>query len=98
MLRRVALLTGVLLLGSCAGVNEGLEGKAEYKQASSVPPLEIPPDLTSPSRDNRYVVPEAGTSTATLSGYHAERRDQKPGALGPAVLPQPAPLPAQPPG
>ena len=89
MLRRVALLTGVLLLGSCAGVNEWLEGKVEYKQASSVPPLEIPPDLTSPSRDNRYVVPETGTSTATLSGYQAERREQKPGALGPVVLPQP---------
>src|SRR5207248_456026 len=30
-----------------------------------------------------------GTSTATLSGYQAERREQKPGALGPVVLPQP---------
>ena len=89
MLPRVALLTGVLLLGSCAGVNEWLEGKVEYKQASAVPPLEIPPDLTSPSRDNRYVVPETGTSTATLSGYQAERREQKPGAVGPVVLPQP---------
>jgi outer membrane protein assembly factor BamC len=89
MLRRVAVLTGVLLLGSCAGINDWLEGKVEYKQASALPPLEIPPDLTSPSRDNRYVVPETGTSTATLSGYQAERRDAKPGTLGPVVLPQP---------
>jgi len=91
MLRRVAVLTGVLLLGGCASVNDWLEGKVEYKKASALPPLEIPPDLTSPSRDNRYVVPEtaSGTSTATLSGYEAERRDAKPGAAGPVVLPQP---------
>jgi outer membrane protein assembly factor BamC len=89
MLKRVAVLTSVLLLGSCAGVNEWLEGRVEYKQASTLPPLEIPPDLTSPTRDNRYVVPETGTSTATLSGYQAERRDAKPAAAGPVVLPQP---------
>src|SRR5207244_4013968 len=52
----------------------------------SLPPLEIPPDLTSPARDNRYVVPESGTSTATLSGYQAERREVKPGST--SVLPQ----------
>ncbi|HZS68890.1 MAG TPA: outer membrane protein assembly factor BamC [Burkholderiales bacterium] len=89
MLRRFAVLASVLLLGSCAGINDWIEGKVEYKQASTVPPLEIPPDLTSPTRDNRYVVPETGTSTATLSGYQAERREAKPGAAGPAVLPQP---------
>ena len=89
MLKRVAVLMSVLLLGSCAGVNEWLEGRVEYKQASTLPPLEIPPDLTSPTRDNRYVVPETGTSTATLSGYQAERRDAKPAAAGPVVLPQP---------
>ena len=89
MLRRVAVLTSVLLLGGCSGVNEWLEGKVEYKKASTLPPLEVPPDLTSPSRDNRYVVPDTGTSTATLSGYEAERRDAKPGTAGPVVLPQP---------
>jgi len=34
----------------------------------------VPPDLTSPARDNRYAVPDARSST-TLSGYEAERRD-----------------------
>src|SRR3954469_12543135 len=60
MFRRVALLTSVLLLGGCAGINDWIEGKVDYKQAATVPPLEVPPDLTSPSRDNRYVVPESG--------------------------------------
>ena len=89
MLKRFAVLASVLLLGACTTINEWLEGRVEYKSATTLPPLEIPPDLTSPSRDNRYVVPETGTSTATLSGYQAERREQKPGALGPVVLPQP---------
>jgi outer membrane protein assembly factor BamC len=89
MLKRVAVLTGVLLLGSCSGANDWIEGKVDYKQAATLPPLEVPPDLTSPSRDNRYVVPESGPSSATLSGYQAERRDAKPGAVGLAVLPQP---------
>src|SRR5256885_5349205 len=91
MFRRVALLTGVLVLGSCSGVNEWIEGKVDYRQAATLPPLEVPPDLTSPSRDNRCVVPEtsSGPSSATLSGYQAERRDAKPGAVGPVVLPQP---------
>lgn len=89
MHKRAVVLTGVLLLGSCAGINDWLEGKTDYSKAATVPPLEIPPDLTSPTRDNRYVVPETGTSSATLSGYQAERRDAKPGAVGPVVLPQP---------
>jgi outer membrane protein assembly factor BamC len=67
-----------------------MEGKVEYKTASTLPPLEVPPDLTSPARDNRYVVPETGKSAATLSGYEAERRDAKPGAAASAtLLPQP---------
>jgi outer membrane protein assembly factor BamC len=89
MLKRCAVLAGVLLLGACSGLNDWLEGKVEYKGAQTLPPLEIPPDLTSPSRDNRYAVPESvsAKATATLSGYEAERRDAKPVAAGVAVLP-----------
>src|SRR5438105_1084929 len=86
MRKRVALCAGVLLLGACSGVNEGMEGKVDYKSTPTLPSLEIPPDLTSPARDNRYIVPESGTSTATLSGYQAERREAKPSST--AVLPQ----------
>jgi outer membrane protein assembly factor BamC len=91
MQKRVVVLASVLLLGGCSGVNEWMEGKVEYKTASTLPPLEVPPDLTSPARDNRYVVPETGKSAATLSGYEAERRDAKPaaGAASATLLPQP---------
>ena len=87
MLKRFAVIGGVLLLGACSSITNWMEGKVEYKTATALPPLEIPPDLTSPARDNRYVVPDAAKSTATLSGYEAERREGKP-AAGLVVLPQ----------
>jgi outer membrane protein assembly factor BamC len=87
MLKRVAVLGSVLLLGACSGVNDWLEGKVEYKNATTLPPLEIPPDLTSPQRDNRYAVPESAQGSATLSGYEASRRDaKKPGEAGASVV------------
>jgi len=89
MLKRVAVLASVLLLGGCSAFNEWVEGKVEYKTTSTLPPLEVPPDLTSPTRDNRYTVPETGRSGATLSGYQAERRDARPGAATTVVLPAP---------
>jgi outer membrane protein assembly factor BamC len=86
MLKRFAVIGSVLLLGACTAIGEWMEGKVEYKTANTLPPLEIPPDLTSPARDNRYVVPDAARSTATLSGYEAERREAKPG-VSTVVLP-----------
>ncbi|MGH8704481.1 MAG: outer membrane protein assembly factor BamC [Burkholderiales bacterium] len=71
-----ALAAGVLL-GGCQTASDLLEGKkVDYRSAGQLPPLEIPPDLTTPTRDNRYVVPETGKSSATLSGYQAERAQQ----------------------
>jgi outer membrane protein assembly factor BamC len=63
------------LLAGCSSMPEVLQGeKIKYKGAGQLPPLEIPPDLTSPSRDDRYVVPDINTQgSATLSTYNAER-------------------------
>jgi outer membrane protein assembly factor BamC len=87
MQRPLVVLAGVLLLGGCSSIGDWMEGKnsVSYKTSSTLPPLEVPPDLSSPSRDNRYAVPESGPGAATLSGYQAERREAKPGASG--VLP-----------
>jgi outer membrane protein assembly factor BamC len=88
MLKRWWVAAGVILLGGCAGFSDWVEGdKTQYKAASTVAPLEVPPDLTTPARDNRYAVPESSRSSATLSGYQAERRETKPGATTPVVLP-----------
>jgi len=68
------LAAAALALGGCSWSSDMFEGKKiDYKSAGTLPPLEVPPDLTTPARDNRYVVPETGKSAATLSGYQAER-------------------------
>ena len=63
------------LLAGCSSMPDILQGeKIKYKGAGQLPPLEIPPDLTSPSRDDRYAVPDVNTQgSATLSTYNAER-------------------------
>jgi len=62
------------LLGACS--SNLLESKIDYKSAGKLPPLDVPPDLTAPSRDNRYQLPEGGRGTATLSTYQAGRAQQ----------------------
>ena len=76
-------------LGACSSATSMLEGnKVDYKSAGQLPTLEIPPDLTTPARDNRYVVPETGKGAATLSGYEADRAQQaKTGNITAGVLP-----------
>ena len=90
-MKRVALAASIAIVfavGGCSTATEILEGKKiDYKSAGSLPPLEIPPDLTTPTRDNRYAVPDSGKGSATLSGYQADRSQQA--KLGnTAVLPQ----------
>jgi outer membrane protein assembly factor BamC len=58
-----------------AGCSFDLERKVDYKSAGKLPPLEVPPDLTRPGRDDRYSVPEVNpSSSATYSQYSAERQ------------------------
>src|SRR5262245_16123220 len=71
----IAALAAALLAGCIS--EESLTGKVDYKSTGTLPSLEVPPDLTSPARDNRYSVPEAGGKSATYSGYQAERREQR---------------------
>ncbi len=62
--------------------------KIDYKSAGKLPPLEIPPDLTSPSRDERYAVPDISPhGSATYSAYSSERTGTK-DAAAQEVLPQ----------
>jgi len=82
----VAALAAMFLAGCIT--EESLTGKVDYKSTGTLPSLEVPPDLTSPARDNRYIVPEsAGKTSATFSGYQAERRDQRNPGTSP-VLPE----------
>jgi outer membrane protein assembly factor BamC len=84
---------GILLVMLTACNGSLLEPKRiEYKTAgsgSAVPTLEVPPDLTSPTRDDRYAVPDVGgKGTATFSAYTAERSPQARAQQNSEVLPE----------
>ena len=82
---RIAFLALALaLLGACANP---LDTKIDYKSAGKLPPLDVPPDLRAPARDNRYQVPEGGRGSATLSGYQADRAQQPRAGASTALLP-----------
>ncbi len=80
-----AAFAALALLAACSST-EGLFGSdIDYKSARKLPPLDVPPDLTAPARDDRYQVPGAAGGT-TLSGYEAGRTQQQGRAVGPATL------------
>jgi len=83
----------VVFVAGCSGLSSiGLESKKiDYKTAAAakVPTLEIPPDLTSPARDDRFAVPDtAGKGTATFSAYAGERSPQAKAQQQSDILPQ----------
>ena len=89
--RTRAMLSGALLAVLLAGCSGTLFEKKEidYKSAGKLPPLEIPPDLTRPGRDDRYAVPDTVVrDTATYSEYSAERSGRGPAQVAASVLPQ----------
>ena len=48
--------------------------KVDYKSAGKIPPLDVPPDLTRPTADDRYLVPDVSPKgTATFSAYSKDR-------------------------
>jgi outer membrane protein assembly factor BamC len=90
---RLAICTFVASLMGCSGLgldNFSIESKKiDYKTAaaSKAPTLEIPPDLTSPARDDRFAVPDnGGKGTATYSAYAGER--SQPSAKQSDILPE----------
>ncbi len=71
------VITVVALMAGCGSTSLLESKKIDYKSASKLPPLEIPPDLTSPTADNRFVVPDASPQgSATLSAYNKEKAGQ----------------------
>jgi outer membrane protein assembly factor BamC len=72
--RLIATLCLPVLLAGCNSLNSLFEKKIDYRGATKLPPLEVPPDLTRPGRDDRYALPESGAGgSATYSQYNAER-------------------------
>ena len=86
---RLALCAMAANLVACSSI--GIEPKKiDYKSASAVkvPTLEIPPDLTSPARDDRFAVPDTvGKGSASFSEYAGERSPQAQAQQQSDVLP-----------
>jgi outer membrane protein assembly factor BamC len=82
-------LTLAAVLASLAGCSGFGNKSDEYKgaQARATQPLEVPPELTAPTMDDRYAIPDPRAQT-TFSQYN--QRSNTPmvqGASGPVVLP-----------
>ncbi|MCX7175249.1 MAG: outer membrane protein assembly factor BamC [Proteobacteria bacterium] len=81
-------MLAMLALAGCGGTLFESK-KIDYKSAGKLPSLEIPPDLTTPSRDDRYSVPDiSAKSTATFSAYSGERAGQGRASGSSEVLPK----------
>lgn len=87
LLAVLGCIVASLALASCKSIELPTK-KIDYKSTSQLPPLEIPPDLTSPGTDDRFVVPDVSPKgSATFSAYSAERSGEK-RLSNSAVLPQ----------
>ena len=67
-----------LVLAACSSLVPDSK-KVDYKSASRrAPSLELPPDLTQTTRDDRFAVPDSsGKGRATFSEYSAERTPEQ---------------------
>lgn len=83
------LLSMLLLATSGCGIMPDSK-KIDYKSTNKLPSLEIPPDLTQLSKDERFSVPDrGGKGSATFSAYAQDRASvNTPGAQESAVLPK----------
>lgn len=73
----ITLLIATLAVSGCQLIESK---KIDYKSARKLPTLELPPDLTTPTSDNRYAIPEAQGGSATLSAFNQGRKDAPAGA------------------
>ena len=80
-MRKIAFWTAVSMLGvtlvtGCSGTLEDNidsvlpKREASYKSSRSLPPLEVPPDLSNATLNDSLRVPEATAGSATLSQYN----------------------------
>lgn len=83
-------LAAALTLAALAGCNTSMltPDRVDYKSASKkdavAPTLDVPPDLSQISRDNRYSIPD-NSGTLTASGYNAKINGTAPNSAAPVV-------------
>ncbi len=80
-----------ILLGACSSLDfEVPSKKVDYKSAGKLPSLDVPPDLTRPTADDRYTVPDTRKGPATYSEYSLDKggRQQAGSTASGGVLPE----------
>jgi len=83
----VSMLMVAVLVSGC-GIFESK--KADYRTVQKTRPLDVPPELSAPAKDDRYAVSELGSKGTTFSSYSAERSAVKGGVAVAAAEPKPA--------
>ena len=83
-----ALSLALLILAGCAAV--GLESKrVDYKSAAvKVPPLDVPPDLTTLVAGDRYTIPESGGEIVAVYSDYSKADTAPQSGIVANVLPQ----------
>ena len=91
LVRSAVAACAALALAACGtlGSFELPTKKIDYKSAGKIPSLEVPPDLTRPGTDDRFLVPDVNPkSGATYSAYNKERAGGTTQNASREVLPQ----------
>lgn len=71
-IRAVACIAACAALAAC-GSFELPSKKVDYKSSGKLPPLDVPPDLTRPTGDDRFALPDSSRGAATYSEYERGR-------------------------
>jgi outer membrane protein assembly factor BamC len=89
LLKLLAGMVAGLLLAACSTFDfEIPTKKVDYKSAGRLPSLDVPPDLTRPTADDRYIVPDGRKSSATYSTYSLDRELRPGTAASSGILPE----------
>ena len=86
-----ASLAAVFALGGCSSLGDTFSGHdVDYQSAKAGPTLDIPPDLTQLSRDQRYTVPGGSSKQTAVSAlaYQSTTQQEQQQADSSAVLPR----------
>ena len=94
ILQMLCCLAAGAMLAACSALDFTIPTKKiDYRSAGKLPSLEVPPDLTRPTADDRYAIPEARKGAATFSNYTLDREWRQQtgvtaGSAGAGVLPE----------
>jgi outer membrane protein assembly factor BamC len=73
-LQLLCCLAAGILLAACSSLDFTLPTKKiDYRSAGKLPSLEVPPDLTRPTADDRYAIPDTRKGAATFSNYTMDK-------------------------